>query len=207
MPSSGCLPNMHHGSMVWAPTYLQAMVPEQVIAVPKIFLHRIPQRSACRRLRRAEQLVEVPTIVSYSSLQRNTEQNVDIPVLGRGGRASGLQGFLPGQGSTATRFPKNRISERIVEQIVDFPGGGVQDFRPGQSSSSSSHVPAGVHGSADGPGEGVFRTFSKIKKKSEVGSALGVGTAPRVEPIHEARLCRAHNSRGGCASVGGGFRG
>ena len=35
---------------------------ELVIAVPKISLDRTPQRSVCRRPRRAEQLVEVPTI-------------------------------------------------------------------------------------------------------------------------------------------------
>ena len=45
---------------------------EQVIAVPKISLDRVPQRSVCRRSRRAEQLVEVPTIVSYFSLQQHT---------------------------------------------------------------------------------------------------------------------------------------
>ena len=37
-----------------------------------------------------EQLVEVPTIVSYSSLQRTMEHTVDIPVPGRGGRIPGL---------------------------------------------------------------------------------------------------------------------
>ena len=76
---------------------------ELVIAVPKISLDRIPQRCPHRRPRRAEQLVEVPTIISYSSLQqRNVEQTIDIPVPhGRvGGR--GLQGFLPGQGSAAS---------------------------------------------------------------------------------------------------------
>ena len=87
------------------------------------------------------------------------EQNVDIPVPGRGGRSSGLQGFLPGQDSTALLSSEERISERIVEQIVDIPGGGLQDFRPGQSSSSSSHFPAGVPGALDEPGQGVFRTL------------------------------------------------
>ena len=54
---------------------------EQVIAVPKISMDRVPQRSVCRRSRRAEQLVEVPTIVSYSSPQQRTaKQTVDIPV-------------------------------------------------------------------------------------------------------------------------------
>ena len=78
-------------------------VPEQAIEVPKILPEDVPCRTVLRDPQLAEQLVEVPTIVSYSSLQRNTEQNVDIPVPGRGGRVSGLQGFLPGHCSTAQR--------------------------------------------------------------------------------------------------------
>ena len=80
---------------------------EQVIAVPKISMDRVPQRSVCRRSRRAEQLVEVPTIASYSHLQQRTaKQIVDIPVpRGHGGRVGhgGLQGFSQGQGSTVFR--------------------------------------------------------------------------------------------------------
>ena len=59
----------------------------QVIEVPKISLDRVPQRLVeCRPPQMAEQLVEVPTIVSFSSLhQRNVEQITDIPVPGRGG--------------------------------------------------------------------------------------------------------------------------
>ena len=49
-----------------------------------------------------------------------------------------------------------------MEQIVDIPGGGLQDFRPGQSSSSSLHVPAGNSEVLDEPGKGVFRTFPQI---------------------------------------------
>ena len=123
----------------------------------------------------AEQLVEVLTIISYSSLlQRTVEQNVDIPVLGRGGRNAGLQGFLPRQSSTAQLASQERISERIVDQIVDsrVVGGGLQDFRPGQSSSSSSSS-AGVHGFADELGEGVFRTFPRQKKSAKVGPHSG----------------------------------
>ena len=119
----------------------------------------------------AEQLVEVPTIVSFSSLQRIMEQTVDIPVPQSGGRHADLQGFLRGQ------------SSKGVEQIVDIPGGGLD--RPGQRSSS-----------ADGLGEGFFRTFPQNIKKCEVGFALGVGTAPRVEPIH------AGCSAGGLRRVG-----
>ena len=105
---------------------------EQVIEVPKILLDELPARTSVRVTQLAEQVVEVPTTVSNSSLQRTMEHHVDIPVPGREGRASGL----PGQGSTALQ---NRIAELIVERFGEFSGGGLQDFRPGQSSSSSSH--------------------------------------------------------------------
>ena len=70
-------------------------VPEQCIEVPKILLDDVPMRTAVCDTQLAEQLVEVPTIISFSSLQRIVEQNVDIPVPGGGGRLAGLQGFLP----------------------------------------------------------------------------------------------------------------
>ena len=74
--------------------------PEQVIEVPKILPEDVSLRTAVREPQLAEQLVEVPTIVSFSWLQLGMEQNVDIPVPGRGGRLAGLQGSLPGQSST-----------------------------------------------------------------------------------------------------------
>ena len=76
-------------------------VAEPVIEVPKILLDRTPQRlgDRLRQPQMVEQLVHVLTVVSYSSLQQLTaEQIVDIPVPGRGG----LQGSRPGQGSTAS---------------------------------------------------------------------------------------------------------
>ena len=82
-------------------------------------------RAVSRDTELVEQLVEVPTIVSYSWKQLRMEQNVDIPVPGCGGRISRLQ-----------------------------------DFRPGQSSSSFAHVTADVHESLDEPGEGFFLHFS-----------------------------------------------
>ena len=57
------------------------------------------------------------------------------------------------------------ISERNVEQIVDSRvGEGLQDFLPGQSSSSSSHDPARGFEALDEPGYGFFALFPKIKK-------------------------------------------
>ena len=132
--------------------------PEQVIEVPKILPLDVPMRAALRVTQLVEQLVEVPTTVSYSSLQRTVEQLVDIPVPGGGGPSSGLHGFLPRQSSTASPSRK-RISERIMEQIVDTVSCG---SLPG---SSSSHSPAGDEERADEPGEGFFRTFPQIKKK------------------------------------------
>ena len=68
----------------------------------------------------AEQLVEVPTVLSYALLQQQiVEQIVDIPVPhGRGRR---LQDSLPRQGSTACG----------AEQIADSPiDGGLHGFLP-----------------------------------------------------------------------------
>ena len=131
------------------------VVPEPVIEVPKILLYDIPPRRWCLDTQLVEQLVEVPTTVSYSSFfQRTVEQHVDIPVPGDGGgRLAGLQGFSPGQRSTASPSRK-RISERIVERIVDPVSSG------GLPGSSSSHSPAGDEERADEPGKGVFRFFS-----------------------------------------------
>ena len=139
---------------------LDRPISEQVIEVPKFIIDDIPTRTLVPEPQMAEQLVEVPTTVSYSSLQRTVEQHVDIPVPGGGGPSSGLHGFLPRQCSTASPSRK-RISERIVEQIVDpVSRGSLPGSLPGQSSSSS-HSPASVEERADEPGQGGFRTFSQ----------------------------------------------
>ena len=83
------------------------VVPESDIEVPKISLDMARRRLGdyLRPPLMAEQLVEVPTIVSYSSLfLRTAEQIIDIPVpqdRGVCGGEGGLQGFSPGLGSTA----------------------------------------------------------------------------------------------------------
>ena len=80
------------------------VVAEPVIEVPKILPHDVPLRRLCRVTQLAEQLVEVPTVLSYSSLQQLiVEQTVDMSISGRaeGGERGGLQGFS-GQGSTAS---------------------------------------------------------------------------------------------------------
>ena len=54
------LPDVHHLFATCLP-----VVAEQVIEVPKILLENIPSRRLCRDTQLAEQLVEVPTVVSY----------------------------------------------------------------------------------------------------------------------------------------------
>ena len=117
---------------------------EQVIEVPKILPFDVPIRTAVRVPQLAEQLVEVPTIVSCSSIHRTVDQHVDIPVPGGGGSSSGLQGFSPGQSSTVTPSSKKRISERIVEQIVGpVSSGGLYGSLSGQGSSSLQYALGG----------------------------------------------------------------
>ena len=67
---------------------------------------------------------------------------------------------------------------RTANKIVDIPdsGGGLQGFRPGQSSSASFSSPAGVHEDAYEPGQGVFRTFPQSQKSA----AFAAHPSPRV---------------------------
>ena len=167
--------------------------PEQVIKVPKILPFDVPMRAALRVTQLAEQLVEVPTIISFSSFQRTVEQHVDIPVPG-GGPSSGLQSFLPGQSSTALPS-KKRISERIVEQLVDPVLVEVFLVLSHDMVHLLSHFPAGSSDLLEKRFNGFLALFPG-GKKCEDWSAQGVGTAPRVEPIH------AGCSAGGLRRVG-----
>ena len=189
---------------------LNLPVAEQVVEVPKVSSSSCPSRAVLEAPQVVEQLVVVPTIVSYSSLQqRSAEQIVDIPVpRGRGRRRR--QGFLPGQASTAS----------VAEQTADIPSssGDLQGFRPRQSSTAvseqnvSTSAPCrggprgGLHGfppvqgsAVDFPvplgdaDEGVFGTFLRVKKKCEARCSLQVGTGRALELIHAGRLWRGGN--------------
>ena len=165
-------------------------VPEPVIEVPKIYTEDVPMRAVLRATQLAEQLVEVPTIISFPMIallhallaQRTVEQNVDIPAVGGGGTGAGLPGFLPGQNYSMT-------AEQIVDNPVPRRGfdEGLQGFPPGQSSAASSeqtvHIPV-PHGGRhdlspssadfsnppDTANQWVFRTFPRLKKSAKVTS-------------------------------------
>ena len=148
--------------------------------MPKISCSPCPSRSLVPELQSAEQLVEVPTVLSPL---RIAEQIVGIPVhRGRGKRR--VLGSLPRQSSTATPPSVERISERIVEQIVGIsPGGGL-----GQGLASSA-------GSADEFFTGGFRIFSPWKKCG-AGGECEAGWAREV--IHAER-----SSNGSCSQARG----
>ena len=152
---------------------------EQVVAVPKISLDRVPQRSASRCPQKAEQLVEVPTEPGYA-LAVNAVQAIGLraavgmaeQIVGGGG----LQGFRAGQGAPAAD----------VEQIVEIPvplgrrgkGGGPQGSLVGQKSTAANVeqiVDLPARGSsryspraADERFQGFFRTFPRSKKSAEL---------------------------------------
>ena len=136
--------------------------------------------------------MEVPTIISYSSLlQRTLEQIVDIPVpqgrVARGG-LGGIEGVSQRQGSTAL----------CGADPVDIPrSGGLQGFFPGQgstASSSSSHVRAGV---VDEPFQGGFRTFLRLKKSAGLGphsgSELGADFTPWTPAAYAESMAGAYD--------------
>ena len=136
-------------------TALDSFVPQQVIEVPKIStLSRCP-RTVLSVPQTAEQLVEVPTIISYSRVVRISERIAEQTVFPS--RDERISERIVEQ----TVFPSRdeRSSERVVEQLVDIPvysrgassrrgphdsvpavpgqtstafGGGLQDFLPGQ---------------------------------------------------------------------------
>ena len=87
--------------------------------------------------------------------------------------------FLPEQSSTASQLSLKRTSERTAEQFVGFPvsRGGLPDLRPGQSSSSSSHVPARDQEGLDEPGEVVCALFP-VRKSAEVAGHVSARVPP-----------------------------
>ena len=141
-------------------TALDSFVPEQVFEVPKISTLSRCLRTVLSVPQTAEQLVEVPTIISFSSLQRIVEQAVG------GGGGGGLHGLHPGQSSSAFGEADHRIPTATAEQIVDFPVpcGAPHDFH-------QNPLPAaGSTGLPDTANQWVFRTSPQVKKSAKVGA-------------------------------------
>ena len=124
-------------------------VPEQDVKVPKILTPSRCPRTILSVPQTAEQLVEVPTIVSLLGVMRPVEQACG------GGGGGGLYGLHAGQSSTAFGEADHRVPAGTAEQIVDFPvpSGAPRDFHP---------VPLRAAGSTGLPGtanQGFFSHF------------------------------------------------
>ena len=156
--------------------HLDFLIFEQVIEVPKISLDMAQRRrmvDLSRPPQTAEQLVEVPTIISFSLL-RTVEQSIDILVPRvRVGGGGGLQGFRPEQGTPAVG----------VEQIVEFPvpqsrlkrSGSFQGFFPGQDSTAvcgADYVGNPAPHASGGGARGGLHGFSQRRLNSGFWSRL-----------------------------------
>ena len=75
--------------------------------MPKISSSSRCLRTMLRAPQTAEQLVEVPTVVSFSLLQRIREQNVDILVPGGGGDLLVFKVFTPNRVQQRRSFLRN----------------------------------------------------------------------------------------------------
>ena len=131
---------------------------EQVIEVPIISCSPCPSRVPISEPQTAEQLVEVPTVLSLALLHQTAEQTVDIP---------------------SSRFSLPRQSSTVAgaEQSVDIPvRGRLHGFLPGQRSTQRTqdfHLGQGSTVSSSGPARlfhGFFRTFPRPIKSAKVGA-------------------------------------
>ena len=135
---------------------------------------------------------DVPAaIISYSSSQRFVEQQflvVEDPFL--------VFKVFPLDRVQQRCLPRKRISEWIVEQIVDpVSSGGLHGSLSGHGSSSS-HSPAGVEERADEPGKGVLRTSRSSPRVPASGSpstpAAQLEVAPLPDSVEWVRLRERH---------------
>ena len=102
---------------------LDRPIAEQVIAVPTVSCSSCPSRSRVPEPQSADQLVEVPTVLTPTRIALQiAEQIVDTPVLH--GRA---RGSLPGQ-SSAARRPAQSSRRRFAGRIWHMPAAGLYGY-------------------------------------------------------------------------------
>ena len=145
-----------------------------------------PLRRLCRETQLAEQLVEVPTVLSYSSLQQLiVEQTGDIPVLGRAG----------GGGEEVFKVFLDRVQQRLLEQIVlTFQFRAVEVFKALAQERVLPHRVVCLRTQML-EFKGLFFALFPEGKKCGVGSALGVGTGCGLYSMDSGGLCRVHGDR------------
>ena len=174
------------------------LMAEKIIAVPKISCPTHAGRAALREPQIVEQLVEVPTVLSYSLIQQRTaEQIIDLPVPRTRGPLGGLQVCPPSQ-----------VTQRTAEQITDFPvrrsrtGGGLQGSSSGQGSAQRTvepnvdipvprTPPGGLHGLK--PGTGSSQRSEVLNADIPVPRALDFCENPRGQSSSAFRGAERHD--------------
>ena len=157
--------------------------PEQVIEVPKILSDDVPMRALARETQLAEQLVEVPTIISYSSLQRDC---------GAERRHSSSWWWWCARSSRF--FPQDRVQQRLLSLWNAFLSGLwnrtsksllVEVFKIFSQDRAHLHL---LHLQLVFVvlqmylEKGFFRTFPQIKKSAKLGSHSGSELLPESSP-------------------------
>ena len=95
-------------------------VPEQVIEVPKILLGDVPVRSVLRDPQLVEQLVEVPTVVSYSSLQRTWSIPLTFQFLVVEGDSQVFKVFFPDRVQQRRSCLRNAVLSGLWSRSLTF---------------------------------------------------------------------------------------
>ena len=146
------------------------VVSEQVIEVPKILPHDVPPRRLCRDTQLVEQLVEVPTIVSWSLLQRIMEQNVGIQFLVVEGEALVYKVFFPDRVQQRRSFLQNAFLSGLWSRSSTFllPVAAFKIFAQDRVHLHLLTIQLVVMELWIGLVKGFFRTFPQIKKRAGV---------------------------------------
>ena len=129
-------------------------VPEQVIEVPKILPDDVPMRTTVRDTQLGSTDDHILFLVAADSGAERRHSSSSSCWANRWV----FKVFPPNRVQQRRSFPRNAFLSGLWSSSVTPPvfRGGPQGFRPGQTSSSSSHRPAGISEDTDEPGEGGF---------------------------------------------------
>ena len=176
---------------------LDLRVAEQVIEVPKLMCPPHAARTVLRAPQTADQLVEVPTIISCCSTLWSRKLPFQFVVVE--GETLVFKVFFPDRVQQRRSCLWNALLSglRSSSLVFLFLVEAFQIFRPGQVSSSSSHVPARVS-------EALDALFPKLKKvrswvRTRVRGCPPVSAHPRWRLSSRMRPCRTPTS--GCSSL------
>ena len=149
------------------------LIPSRLAKCPKILPEDVPMRTIVRNTQLADQLVEVPTIITLSSLQRIVEDELLV-----------FKVFFPDTIQQRCRFLRNAFLSRLWSRSLIFLVEAFKifaqvRFHPLLRTFRPVFMKIWM--------KGVFSHFSQNEKKCEVGS---VSAHPRLLLSSRTRSCR-----------------